>query len=147
MGALTANVVHKTQPRAGRDSYVIKNAVTLYAGALVGTDANGFLDKWADTTGLKFAGVVLANATGNTSASPKTEARVNSEGLYLRNVTLASVAQSDVNSLVYCTSDNIADITLSAATNVKAIGWIVRYVGTNTCDIQLFTPAEHLALN
>lgn len=146
MAALSANIVHKTQPRAGRDSYVVKNATTLYAGALVGTDANGFLDKWADTTGLKFAGVLLANVVGNTSASPKVEGRVNSEGLYLRNLTLANAAQADVNSLVYCTSDNIADITLSAATNVKAIGWVVRLVSSGVVDIQLFTPAEHLGL-
>lgn len=146
MANLTADVIHKTYPRAGRVSYVVKNATTLYAGALVGTDANGYLDNFADASGMKFVGILLAGVTGNTSATPKVEGRVDTKGATLKGVALSGAAQADVNSLVHNTTGNVADISLSAGTNVKAIGYISRLVSSGVVDVTLFTPEEHLGL-
>ena len=147
MANLTLDKIHLHSDRGGRDSYVISNGVQLFAGALVGTNAAGFLDKWSDTVGHKFEGILLEGATGNTSASPPVEGRVNTSGPLLRNATVASLAQVNVNDLVYCATDNVADFSLSAATNVKAVGRVKRFVSSGVGDVQLFTPFEHAALN
>lgn len=147
MSALTKNTYHKTAPRAGTRSFVIKDAVQIYAGELVGLDANGYLDKVTDASGLKFVGIALLDALGSTSATPPTEVRVNTEGETLENVAIAGTfVQADVNSLIYCSTSNPADSTKSSATNIKAIGWASRFRAAGYGDITLFTPEEHLAL-
>lgn len=147
MANLTADKNYFNSDRGGRDSYVISNGVQLFAGALVGTNAAGFLDKWSDTVGHKFEGILLEGATGNTSATPPVEGRVNTSGVLLRSVTVASAVQANVNDLVYCATDNASDFSLSASTNVKAVGRVKRFVSAGVCDVQLFTPFEHAALN
>jgi len=147
MADLTADTVHKTYPRAGRVSFTVANGVTLYAGALVGINAGGYLAKWADTAGHKFAGVLLAGAVGNTSATPPVEGRVDTSGLTIKGALVASLAVTDVNALVYCTTDNPADFSLSAGSNTKAVGWVSRYISSGVGDVTLFTPEEHWGLN
>jgi len=149
MANLTVDTIHDTMPRGtgGRMSFVAADGVTFFGGGLVGTNAAGFLAKWADTAGHQFAGILLAPCVGSTSATPPVEGRVNTEGVVLRNVPVASLTQADVNSLVFCATDNPADFTLSATTNVKAVGWVSRFISAGRGDVQLFTPAEHRALN
>ena len=81
MANLSKNTYHKTAPRGKTRSFVVDNGVQIYAGALVGIDASGYLDIMADTAGHKFIGVALEDALGNTSATPPTECRVNVEGM------------------------------------------------------------------
>lgn len=148
MAALAKNTFHLVSPRAGTRSFVIKNAVQIYGGTLVGIDANGFLDNWLDTAGLKFVGLAQHDALGDTSASPAVECRVSTQGETLENVAIAGTfVQADVNSLIYSTSNNPADSTKTAGTNVEAIGWASRFRSAGYGDITLFTPEEHLALN
>lgn len=148
MAALAKNTFHLVSPRAGTRSFVIKNGVQIYGGTLVGLDANGYLDNWLDTAGLKFVGLAQHDALGDTSASPAVEARVSTGGETLENIAIAGTfVQADLNSLIYATSNNPADATKSAATNVKAIGWASRFRSAGYGDITLFTPEEHLALN
>lgn len=146
MANLTADTIHETRPRAGRDSYTVDDGVTLYAGALVGVDASGYLDKWADTVGHEFQGILLEGAVGDTSASPPVEGRVDTSGVTLPNVAVASAVQGSVNALVYSSTDNPADFVLSATTNVAAVGWVKRFRSAGFADVTLFTPEEHLAL-
>lgn len=152
MADLTADVIHDTRPRAGRDSYTIENAVTLFRGSFVGVDAGGFLDLWADTAGHRFQGLLLdgdASAavaapaiTGATGDTPPTEGRVDTSGVTLNAATVASVAVTDNNALVYCITDNPADLTLTPSANVGPVGWVKRFISTGIADVTLFTPEE-----
>lgn len=146
MANLTKDKIFETTPRAGVGSYVATNGVTFYAGGLVGITAAGYLGKWADVAGMKFLGVLLEGVVGNTSASPPKEGHVDESGATLLSVTVASVAQADVNALVYGTSDNSADLSLVAGSNTNAIGWVKRFISSGVADVQLFTPAEYQAL-
>lgn len=148
MANLSKNTYHKTAPRGKTRSFVVDNGVQIYAGALVGIDASGYLDIMSDTAGHKFIGVALEDALGNTSATPPTECRVNTEGMTLENVAIAGTfVQADVNSLIYCSTSNPADSTKTEATNIEAIGWASRFRAAGYGDITLFTPEEHTALN
>lgn len=146
MAALTADLISETKPRGGRNSYVVKNGVQIFAGSLVNIDADGFMDKHADTTAHRFIGIALEGATGNTSASPPVEIRVDESGTTLRSVTVASAVQASVNSLVHCTTDNPADMTMSAGSHIKAVGIVTRYISAGVADVELLTPAEHQAI-
>jgi len=143
MANLTAEQTLTYRPR-GTSSYIVANGVTLYAGALVGTDVNGYLNKWDNVATTRFAGICQQTVTGNTSANPPVEARVNEQGLILKNVNVAASSIATVNSPVFCTTDNTADLVLSGATS-KAIGFIIRHISGTTNDVQLYTPAEQNA--
>jgi len=142
MAALSAAVTtQNSRPRAGRSSYVVVSGDTIYAGSLVGTNAAGFLVPWADTAANKFVGIALETVVGDGSL----ECRVNENGDILKGATVASAVQASVNSLVYCETDNPADLDLSASTNVDAIGIVIRYISAGVADVMLFTPTEHEA--
>lgn len=146
MGALTANLISETKPRGGRNSYVVKDGVTIYAGSLVNIDADGYMDKHADTADLRFIGIALTTVTGDTDASPATEIRVDESGVTLMKATVASAVQASVNSLVHCITDNPADLTLVAGSNIKAVGVVTRFHEAGIADVELFTPTEHQAI-
>lgn len=142
MSNRTADYIHRTRVR-GASSFVVKNSTTLYAGSLVGTDANGYLDNWADTAGLKFEGLLLAGAVGNTSASPKVEGRVNTSGPILMGVPVSGASTiACVNAMVYSTTGNTDDLTLTATSNVGPIGRIVRWTSATDCEVRLLLPTE-----
>lgn len=146
MAAITSSVTHETSPRAGRASYVVSNGVTIPAGALVALGAGGYLTNLTDTLGYEFVGIALETVTGNTSVSPAVECRVNIEGLTLKGVAVASLTQANVGDLVYCESNNVADMDLTASTNLDAVGYVSRFISAGLGDVTLFTPAEHLGL-
>lgn len=146
MATLTSGVTHETSPRAGRASYVVADGVTIPAGCFVAIGAGGYLNHLADTSGYEFIGLALETVTGDVSASPPVECRVNIEGVTLKGATVASVAQANVGDLVYCESNNPADMDLSASANIDAVGYVSRYISSGVADVTLFTPAEHLAL-
>lgn len=141
MANLSADTVHESLPRAGVRTYVLKNSEVVYGGSLIGIDADGYAVKWSDAA-LSFAGVAFAGATGNTSASPKVEVRVNTSGTTLKNATVASVAQTNVNDLVYCSTDNPADLVLTPTVTAPAVGKVVRYVSSGVADVELFASAD-----
>lgn len=143
MGVLTAAVTtQESRPRAGRSSYVVVSGDTVYAGGFVGITAAGFLAPLADSVGMKFVGIALQTVVGDGTK----ECRVNENGDILKGAAVASAAQSSVNSLVYCETDNPADMDLTASTNIEAIGVVCRYGGSaGVADVKLFTPTEHEA--
>ena len=143
MANLTADTTHETRPRGGVRSYTVLSGATLFAGSLVGADAAGFLAKWADTVGHEFQGLLLAGAVGDGTV----KGRVDCSGKTIMEATVGSLVQASVNALVYCATDNPADFSLSAATNVNAVGWVSRYNSAGVGEVTLFTPEEHLALN
>jgi hypothetical protein len=138
----------RTQPRGQTRSFVVKNATTLYAGALVGLDQNGFLDRWSDTAGHRFIGVCTQTVTGNTSATPPVEAIVNVSGVTLVDVPIAGTfVQGDVRQRVYCSTDNPADFAKGQTSMVGAIGQAIRFKSSGVGDVKLYTPEEHDAVS
>lgn len=146
MANLSANTTYRTT-RRGTRSYIVANTVQIYAGALVCTNAGGFLTNCADTAGNRFVGVALHDALGDTSATPNIEVQVDTSGLCIINTSVAgAAAQSDVNSLVYVGTSNPADLTLTATTNLKAVGYVTRWYSGTLCDVQLFAEEENYGL-
>ena len=149
MANLTANTIQPSLPRAGRESYTLTNALQVFAGSLVCLDTTtGLVIKPTDLATCKFLGIALEDKLGNTSATPPVEVRINTEGETLKQQAIATFAtQSKVGSLVFAaTTDNPADFTTVAATNMKAVGVATRFYSSGIGDVKLFTPAEHLAL-
>ena len=149
MANLSADTIQKSSPRGGRESFVLTNALVVYAGSMLCMDTTtGLVIKPTDLATCKFLGYALEGKTGNTSATPPTEVRLNCEGETLKAQTIASFAtQAKVGSLVYLAStDNPADFTTVAATNMKAVGIATRFISAGVGDVRLFTPAEHAAL-
>lgn len=143
--ALSADSFPETAAR-GVEAVIVLNAQTIYAGALVGINSAGFAANWDDTAGFVFGGTALAQATGDTSASPNVEIQLNTSGpIYAKVAVTGSTGQTDVGALCYASDENTFD--LSATTNVKAVGIVTRYYSGTTCDVRLFTPAEYQALN
>lgn len=145
MAVLAANTFHKTRER-GELRFPVTNGVTLWVGSLVfHSDSTGLCVSWADLAANKFVGVAKEKVVG-TASNP--EVTVNDTGLILEQITVTGIsAIDDVGDLVYATNDNPNDCTLTAATNQKAIGKVVKWHNSGTkCDVQLFTAAEHAAL-
>jgi hypothetical protein len=121
------------------------NGDVLYAGALIGIDSAGYAAPWDDVTNYNFVGVCMRQVTGDTSASPVPEAEINTSGVILKKATIGNASsQTDVGILCYATDDNT--FTLSSTSNVNAVGRVSRWYSSTTCDIDLFTPAEYMAL-
>lgn len=155
MADVTARKTLATKTRSGRSAYPIANGETLYEGALVGLEA-GYLNHYADGANDVFVGIVLGDAlgispgaalTGNTSATPVPEARVDDSGVTL--VGLDSVGgtptAAKVGDVVYCGSSNTDDITLTATGRNHPIGYMSAFRAADDVDITLFTPTECLA--
>ena len=142
--ALSADVIYESASDQIQSVPAV-NGDILYAGALIGIDSAGYAAPWADTTNYNFVGVCMKKVTGDTSASPVPEANVNTSGMILKKVSIVNASsQTDVGILCYATDDNT--LTLSSTSNVNAIGRVSRWYQSTTCDVDLFTPTEYLAL-
>lgn len=151
-----ASVVHKTQARSGYNSYPIANGVTLYPGQLCSLQG-GYVDHWADGANDVFLGIVLGDAlgispgaalTGNTSASPIPEARVDESGVTLMHLAAigGTPTQAKVGDLVYAADSNsLTAITLTIGALNHPIGYLSKFRSATDSDVTLFTPAEMLA--
>jgi len=156
MADLGAAVQHVTRNRAGRSSLPIANTVTLYEGALLGIEG-GYLNHWADGAADVFAGVCLgpsvgiaaaAAMLGNTSATPVPEASFDDSGVTLMHLDSVggTPTQAKVGDIVYSTSSNTDDMSLTAVTTTdNPIGWMSRWRSATDLDVTLFTPSEFLA--
>lgn len=143
MSALAAGTHRLTRAR-GRLRLPVTSAFQVWKGGFVFlSETTGLVVTWADTAVTKFKGIALESVLG-TASNP--EVAINDSGEILENVDVTGVsAIDDVGDLVYALNDN--DMTLTANTNQKAIGWVCKYHGSSTkCDVQLFTAQEHLAL-
>lgn len=158
MAALTtAYVIGDTRNR-GLESYVAKSGEKIFAGSLVGLNA-GYLIPWADagttsgTNALLGVAVITEYDTDSdvedfvvvgdgTLAVP-----VNTEGLIVDKLDLSSstITIANVGNVVYCQTDNIADIQLAligSASKSDPVGTIVHFFTGEICDVRLFTPNE-----
>ena len=133
---------------SARSAYAMTTSTTIYANSLVGVNDAGFVVPWADTANYEFVGLALARScTRALLSSPAEQVRVDTSGVIIRSATVAAAVQGSVGELVYCATDNPADLVLSGPSNVGPIGHVIRFVSAGVADVQLFTPGEHLATN
>ena len=143
MAALASATNRLTRAR-GRLRLPVTNAVQIFAGSFCFlSETTGLLVAWADLAANKFVGIATEDMLG-TASNP--EVNINDSGEILENVDVVGVDNiNDVGDLVFASSDN--DLTLTANTNQKAVGKVVKYHGSGTkCDVLLFTSMEHSAL-
>lgn len=158
MAALSASVVQKTRPSAGRDSFKIRDNEVIYEGGLVGLDATtGLVEAWADGASDVFCGLALGGddragdgvLTGEISDAHPPEARVDTSGVVLMHLDSVAgqgaLAEADQGALVYCGTDNTDDLTIVSSGRNHPIGFILRFRSTTDVDVKLFSMAEHLA--
>lgn len=142
----SANTVLETRPRAGREAYIITNGTQLYAGALIGLLSTGYVGFWADGASDVFLGICLADALGDTTASPPVEARVDTEGRTVKGLTIGGTpTQAKVGDPVYSADGNITSLTLTIGVLNHPIGYMSRYTSATDVDVTFFTPTEMLA--
>lgn len=140
-----------------QNSYIVRTAAKIFAGALVGLDPNsGALANWssASAANLRFLGLAMPVSaefvTGAQTAVPPPEMPVNESGLILEGVTVAGALPivggntKGPGQAVFATDENT--FTLTATSNVGSIGRVVRCTVAGIADIQLHTPAEYMAL-
>ena len=151
MADVTAKKTIETKANSGRGSYKIADGVTLYEGALVGLQS-GYLNHW-DETG-QFVGVLIGGEDrlndgtiiGETSDSKPPEGYVNDEGVTLMHLDSVggSPTAAKVGALVWCSTSNTDDMTLTDTTN-PPVGYMSRYRSATDVDVTLFSTAVHLA--
>jgi hypothetical protein len=131
-------------------SRIVRNTEEIFHGALVGISTIGITDgrivNWNDTSGaLDFIGIADPNADSVTGdANGTVECPIISGGVELESVTVTGVdSADDVGDPVYATDENT--FTLTATTNVGAIGWVTRQITGTTVDIRIFSEAQYRA--
>lgn len=148
-------------------TYRIANAIRIYAGGFVGlpganalTSARGYLSRWQDQINLQWAGIALAQSwtgglivsaqtavaanvntvLGDTSLDPVPQISAECGPTIIKNATVTGVsAQADVwRTLVYCSTDNYADMSTTATSYAPAIGKVLYWHSSTTADVLLF---------
>ena len=147
MANLTADRMLTTSPFGSSGTLALpgENAVEFFTGGFVVIhNTAGVVKKAADTANFRFVGIVGRRVTADGAQGDK-EVYVICGPLIIRKHAVTGVAAvTDVGKLVYATDDQT--LTLTANTNLKAIGKIVRWHSGTTCDVLMFSPAEHEAL-
>jgi hypothetical protein len=150
-------------PRTNR----VANAIRIWAGAFVGlpganalTSSRGYFARWQDQINLQYAGIAEAQSwtgglltsvrtgtaanvnsvLGATSDTPVPEITVETGPVVLRGITVAGIAaQADVwRTLVYCSTDNYADLSTTATSYAPALGKPIYWYSSTRVDLQLF---------
>lgn len=108
-------------------------SATIYEGSAVGI-SSGYARALVD--GDRFAGFCLEKVVEASGVNGAKSVRVVEKGKM--QVTLASVAVTDVGSKVYMSDDGTFTLTASPG---ELVGRVVRYVTTNTCVIEFYPTA------
>lgn len=132
---------------ANRNRVALKltNAEVAFKGSLIGLSVTtGYAVSWADTAALEFMGIATTGVTGDTSATPPKEVEVDCTGVIIKRINVTGTsAITHVGDLVYASTDNPADFTLTGTANTDPIAIVTRWYSSATCDVMLLTPAEH----
>lgn len=114
---------------AGLQSFPVSAGETIYKGAMVCVDADGYLVAAADTAGYKFAGVAYEKKENTTAKGYGSDGdlwcRVYTGGIF--ELTCTSIEQTMVGELMYVTDDDVVD---DQSTNWICAGRLVQYVST-----------------
>lgn len=115
-------------------------SATIYEGGFVG-ESSGYAR--ALVAGDKFLGLCTKKAIETTGANGGKSVRVRRDALVKYAVTGAA-SQADVGKKVYASADDT--LTLVRGSNSLA-GWIVAWISSTTCWVQLFVDMERLPLD
>lgn len=114
----------------------VKASTKIYEGAAVGDDAAGYVRGLV--AGDPFRGFALRQADNSAVATDGAiKVRVVTEGK--AQLTITGIAITDVGKPVYASADGT--FTLTTGSNSK-IGWVHRYVTTNTCIVAFSAEPE-----
>jgi len=120
--ALSAD--RRTEYKVGVEiAFPVAAATTIYGGAMVCVDANGYAVPAADTAGLKFVGVARENVDNSGGANGDKSVIVRRKGVFRFKAT--SITQAMVGDTMYAVDDETFDETV---TNSVAVGKLVEYV-------------------
>lgn len=111
-------------------SYKVAAATTIYKGALVATNATGFLVPMNHATGsLKFVGIAEETVV-NTGADGDLSCRVSKagSGVFFNS---NSAVQADIGKEVYGKTDNEVNISTVGLTNLYKVGTIIGIENTS----------------
>jgi hypothetical protein len=130
-------VVRRTDEFIKRSSATLGAETRFFSHAMIGTQANGYLAKFDDSQVLRFAGVIRGD-----QGNPLLPAGTAGDGtidLDLQQpqrfeVTVASVAVTDIGRKVYASDDQTGSLTPGAFGNV--IGTIVDVVAANVALVE-----------
>ena len=140
--------------------FEITNAEVVYQGGYYGLSAAGYLTEMADTASLKPLGIlkhfgrgcadaggkIPDSVTGATSNTPIPHGVVDIEGGVIGSVDVTGATTiANVGDLVYLSTDNPGDFTVTVTTNTPAVGEIIYFYSATSFDIRLFSLAEMTA--
>ena len=100
---------------------------------MVGLNSSGYAR--ALTAGDLFLGHAAAECDNSSGSDADLNANVR-QGNYRMQVTITSVAVTDVGKEVYASDDGTLSLTRSVSALVSRVGKVVRYVTTNTCVVE-----------
>lgn len=122
-----------------RSVETLASETTFYAGALIGIDSTGYFCKGDDTQSWIFGGVVRADQ-GNPvlPAGTAGDGTINLEIQRPRyiEITLTSVAVTDIGKPVYATYDNQVVISPASTTYANLVGHIVDVAYSNVALVE-----------
>lgn len=119
---------------------------TYYKGSGVALrPSTGLVVLWDGTSGDKWLGPSVSQREADETLTPGKMVEVDERGVILKRVAVAGAsAITDVGDLVYASDDDLeGSLTKTASVSVGAIGRIVRWYSSTTCDVRLFTPEEY----
>jgi len=114
------------------------SSATMYKGSMVGLNSSGYAR--ALTAGDLFLGHASAQCDNSSGSDADLNVNVR-QGRYRMQVTITSVAVTDVGKEVYASDDGTYTITRSVSALVSKVGKVVRYVTTNTAIVE-FEPHD-----
>jgi hypothetical protein len=106
----------------------------IFQGAMVWLDASGYA---TPTPGAVFVGHAIAEANNSSGANGAISVWTRA-GIYKAEVTLASVALTDMGEEVFASDD----VTLSLTTGGHQVGKVFRYVKANTAVVEFHSPVK-----
>lgn len=137
--ALSADTVMK-RVVSEKTEHPIAAATTIYEGGMLGDNGSGYARELV--AGDRFLGHAVEHVD-NSAGSAGDRTIEHLTGHYRLQVTITSVALTDVGKLVYASADDTYTLTRSGNTRV---GHVVRYVTTNTCIVEFQTEEPGLII-
>lgn len=123
-----------------RSTETLAAETTFYGAALVGVDTSGYFCKGDDTQSWVLAGVVRADQ-GNPVIPAGTAGAQALELEIMRpkyiELTIASIAVTDVGKTVYASDDQTGVLTPASLTYGNVVGQVVKKVATNIALVEL----------
>ena len=138
MAALTNDKLNrqKAAHRAVRLEYPVAASAQIFAGALTGRNAGNARGLVAGDDFLGIAARREDNSGGGAGAK-----RIETESDHYIEVDIAGTSATDHGKAVYAPNDNVADLTLTKATNT-AVGVLSQHISGTKHWMKVFSPGE-----